>query len=93
MWNQLITIPRPGGSFSKNSVYNALLTTFYPNSEIALTNLDEASAFGAALIGKSAVENINPRELRGQFEIKKIPVEKIHVPEIQKYFDKFMELV
>jgi len=81
------------GGFSKNSVYNALLTTFYPNSEVALTNLDEASAFGAALIGKSAVEEINPKELRGQFEIEKIQVEKIHVPNIQKYVDKFMELV
>ena len=81
------------GGFSKNSVYNALLTTFYPNSEIALTNLDEASAFGAALIGKAAVEEINPKELRGQFEIEKIQVEKIHIPDIQKYIDKFMELI
>jgi L-fuculokinase len=81
------------GGFSKNNVYNALLTAFYPNSEIALTNLDEASAFGAAIIGKSAVEKVNPKEFRGEFEIEKKPVHRINISGIQQYQDKFLELV
>lgn len=81
------------GGFSKNDIYTALLTLFYPSSEIVLTNLDEASAFGAAIIGKSAMENKEPHAFKDHFKIEKIPVRKIFIPEVWEYYDKFMELV
>ncbi|MCK4824790.1 carbohydrate kinase, partial [bacterium] len=81
------------GGFSRNDVYNALLTLFYPSSDIALTNLDEASAFGAAIIGKCAIENVNPNAFKEYFYIEKTPVKRISIPTIGSYYDAFMEYI
>ena len=59
------------GGFRKNDSYNRLLTAFYPNSEIATTNLEEATAFGTALIAKAAYENKDPNEFQNLFSIDK----------------------
>ena len=47
------------GGFSKNDSYNTLMTSFYPDSKFYLTDLKEASAFGAAITGKAAYEKLD----------------------------------
>mgnify|MGYP006291907605 CR=1 FL=1 len=44
------------GGFRRNETYNGLLSSFYPNSEYCRTNLEEASAVGAAICAKCALE-------------------------------------
>ncbi|MCG8309882.1 MAG: hypothetical protein MI975_20970 [Cytophagales bacterium] len=81
------------GGFSRNDSYNTLMTSFYPHSDFYLTDLKEASAFGAAITGKMAVEKIDVKSL-GSF----ISIDKKHVPKnkltgIGNYFQKFVSLI
>ena len=59
------------GGFRKNEDYNALVRGLFPRSEVFLTNLEEASAFGAALLAKAAFERRDIRELGAGFEIER----------------------
>ena len=81
------------GGFRKNDSYNMLLTAFYPNSEIATTNLEEATAFGTAMIAKAAYEYKSPEKLRTLFTINKNVVEKVLLENLDGYYRKFMKLV
>ncbi|MBL8992381.1 MAG: carbohydrate kinase, partial [Spirochaetia bacterium] len=57
------------GGFRKNEGYNRLLSAFYPESKVALTSMAEATAFGAALLGKAALDQVTPLELKKDFSI------------------------
>ena len=57
------------GGFSRNEIYTNLIASLYPDAKVAITNLKEASAFGAALLGLSALEGIHPAKLEGRFNI------------------------
>jgi sugar (pentulose or hexulose) kinase len=57
------------GGFSHNDIYSTLIASLYPDAAVALTNLNEASAFGAALLGLSALLGVQPAELKGRFTI------------------------
>ncbi len=81
------------GGFSNNESYNILLTSFYPESNIYLTNLNEATAFGAALIGKAAAENRDPRDFGSYLNIEKIPVKKVRFKGLDEYVEKFLDLI
>ena len=81
------------GGFSKNEAYNILLGCFYPESDIFLTNLKEATAFGAALIGKAALEQMHPSKYKKLLEIEKIPVNKIRLRGLEEYSNKLFNLI
>ena len=81
------------GGFHKNPDYSALLTGIYKKSKIYLSNLEEATAFGAALLGKAALEGKDPLELSAYCAIEKREVEKVHFPGFPAYIRAFMDLL
>lgn len=81
------------GGFSKNDSYNILMTAFYPESSFFLTQLKEASAFGAAMCAKAAKEGVDIRSFKSLIEIDKIPVEPISLKGIDAYYKKYISLI
>ena len=81
------------GGFSNNEAYNILAGGFYPDSDVFLTNLKEATSFGAALMGKAAVEEKHPKEFRDLLEINKIPVKKHIFEGLEEYTKEFLHLI
>ena len=81
------------GGFSNNESYNILLAGFYPESDIFLTNLKEATAFGAALVGKAAIEQAHPKDYKDLLEIEKIPIKKFRFEGLSEYSNKFLDLI
>lgn len=57
------------GGFRKNPDYQALLASFFPASPIVLTDMKEATAFGAALLGRAAATGRGLKELGEEFQI------------------------
>jgi sugar (pentulose or hexulose) kinase len=81
------------GGFAKNEAYNIILGCFYPKSDIFLTNLKEATAFGAALVGKAAIEQNHPTAYKDLLQIEKIPVKKFRLRGLEEYSNKFLNLI
>jgi hypothetical protein len=78
------------GGFRKNAVYSAFLSTLYPESEVCLTNLENATSFGAAILGKAAIESIDPKKTRDLFQIETEIVDKLELNNISDYLDYFI---
>lgn len=81
------------GGFIKNDSYNTLMTSFYPNSAFFLTDLKEASAFGAAITAKAAYEQIDIQSLGAFISIDKKQVPPNKLIGIETYYDKFLSLI
>jgi len=81
------------GGFSNNEAYNILVAGFYPDSDVFLTNLKEATSYGAALMAKAAVEQKHPKEFKDLFEIDKIPVKKHSFEGLAEYTKEFLRLI
>ena len=81
------------GGFSKNDSYNSIITGFYPDSRFYLTNLKEASAFGAAMCGKAAFEAISIETLNSLIDINKQPVPTCGLRRLDDYYKKFISLI
>lgn len=81
------------GGFSHNEAYNILISAFYPNSKVYLTNLNEATAFGAAIIGKAAIEGKHPAELSKFLNIEKKLVKKLNFAQLNNYLSAYLNLV
>ncbi|MBN8218327.1 MAG: carbohydrate kinase [Spirochaetes bacterium] len=73
------------GGFRKNDSYNRLMTAFYPGIQFSLTNLSEATAFGAAMLGKAALDGTGLEPLKALFTIESQPVEPLALPELSEY--------
>jgi len=81
------------GGFRHSPEYLACLASFFPNSPILLTELKQATAFGAALLGLAALEGKDLKELKPAFEIKSERFETEPLEAIWKYREAFLEKV
>lgn len=81
------------GGFRRNDPYNRLLTALFPDSTICLTELQEASALGAAILAKAALENTDPMSMRDLMNIKFEPVSKTSLKELTSYRERFLHLI
>jgi len=81
------------GGFSNNEAYNILISAFYPESDIYLTNLNEATAYGAALTGKAAVEGKHPAEFSTLLNIEKKLVRKRSFEHLDDYMETYLNLI
>ncbi len=81
------------GGFSNNEAYNILVGGFYPDSDVFLTDLKEATSFGAALLGKAALELKHPKDFRNLLEIDKVPVKKHSFEGLEEYTTEFLRLI
>jgi sugar (pentulose or hexulose) kinase len=77
------------GGFRKNQGYQACLSTLFPECEIILSNIPEATAFGAALLGKSALEKRPLEKLGTDFEIETTTIERHFFSGMKAYAEKF----
>lgn len=78
------------GGFRKNDGYNRLLSAFYPESKVALTSMAEATAFGAALLGKAALNQVTPLELKKDFSIEFQEVPATRLEGLAEYYQAFI---
>jgi sugar (pentulose or hexulose) kinase len=81
------------GGFHKNDCYTTLLSDLLPNSRVACSNLDEATAFGTALLAKAALEGKRPDEMGAYFELETRTVEKCGLGHLAEYCDTFLRHV
>lgn len=81
------------GGFRKNESYNRVLTTLFPGSPVCLTELQEASALGAAILGKAAVEKVDLMSMRNLMKIRFEPVPKTVLDGIESYRKEFLRLI
>ncbi len=81
------------GGFRKNGPYNAMLSAIYPRAGAHTTRLEEATAFGAALLGKAALDGTSPMSLGDLFTIEMVEVDKPRVPGIEAYVKEFKQRV
>lgn len=79
------------GGFQKNPDYLALMTAIYPNSSLYLSNLNEATAFGAALLAKAALDGKDPLDLGTYFEIEQREVPREDFTGIDNYLTSFFD--
>lgn len=81
------------GGFRNNEAYLALLSALLPENPVALTSVEEATSFGAALIGKAALEGCRVEELRDLVVLDVQPLPARTVPGLQEYAERFVALV
>jgi sugar (pentulose or hexulose) kinase len=57
------------GGFSHNALYTHLIAALFPESPVMRTDLNEATALGAAILGLAAHEGVSPPLLAGRFSM------------------------
>jgi len=62
------------GGFRSNTDYTRLLATLFPENAVYLTDLKEATSFGAAMTALSALRHIDPYSLSRFIHIEKVLV-------------------
>jgi sugar (pentulose or hexulose) kinase len=81
------------GGFRKNTAYNAVLAALYPQSKLFTTSLKEATAFGAAILARAALDKKTPMETAGYFEIEQTEVKRAELPGLKKYEAEFTGMI
>ncbi len=81
------------GGFHRNECYVTILSDLFPNSPVACSNLDEATAFGTALLAKAALDGRPPEELGDSFELETETVKKCRLRGLAEYCETFSEHV
>ncbi len=80
------------GGFRYNTGYHSVLSALCPNANIVISNLEEATAFGAALLGLSAYSNKNPNAMKNEFDFSTKKVKTHSFENLNKYLDKYLDL-
>jgi len=78
------------GGFRRNDRYNRLLASLLPESTCALTKLEEATAFGAAILAKAALDGTSPNETKDLFEIEQVEVKSERFVGLEAYAEEFV---
>lgn len=82
------------GGFRNNRDYNAILAAALPANPVRLTDMSEATSFGAALTGLAALEGTTPSALGGLFSIARIPAEPMPgLADFAAYREKWLALI
>ena len=81
------------GGFRKNDRYNNLLAALYPTSKVACTGLQEATAFGAAILAKAALNKTTPMESKYLFQIEQATVSPPSLDGMDAYTSAFMSRI
>ncbi|HMB00790.1 MAG TPA: FGGY family carbohydrate kinase [Spirochaetota bacterium] len=81
------------GGFRNNLPYNKLVSALLPQSPHFLSNLKQATAFGAALLAKAALENKTPFDLADAFSLDLTAIEKPALSAITAYQNRYLALL
>ena len=79
------------GGFRKDESYNRLLASALPDNRVYLTDINEATALGAAMTAKMALAKKSLSDLANDFEISYQEQEKISLPELEAYRQAWLE--
>jgi L-fuculokinase len=77
------------GGFSHNTLYTQLISDLFPGSPVMLTDLNEASALGTAMLGLAACEGLSPYELAGRFSMGTSRVMPLMLKGLNAYAEEF----
>ena len=80
------------GGFRNNGPYVKLLAALMPAGSICLSDMEEATAFGAAITAKCAVEGITPRDAAAAFTIATTPLQAPEIEGLEAYAEEFAAL-
>ena len=81
------------GGFSHNEFFTNFIASLCPTAQIFITDLNEASGFGAAMLALSALQATDPKMLRGRFAIKTARLDALSLTglgEYEKDFGKYL---
>ena len=78
------------GPFGTNTAYIEILASLFPASDTYVTSLNEATAFGAAILSKAATEHVHPRELSGFINVNKTKVPAAPLEGFDDYLHDFL---
>lgn len=81
------------GGFRRNRGYNRLLTALFPDNPVYTTGIDEATSFGAALLGWAAAEQRPLEELAPLAGFERIPAEPLSLEGLEAYASRFFALL
>ena len=81
------------GPFSINEAYTEILASLYPASDTYITSLNEATAFGTAILSKASAEHIHPLDLHEYIHINKMKVPALIFDGFEKYIDDYLKLI
>ncbi len=81
------------GGFRKNRDYNCLMATLFPDLELSLTGMAEASAVGAAACAYIARTKCDPREAAALLCIDREPVSGVDLPGLREYADALVDRI
>ncbi len=79
------------GGFRHNKSYIKLIASIFPDNPVYITNISEATSFGAALLGKGAYEGKDNKELKDFVKIDSRKIEPVIIHGFDTYFKAFME--
>lgn len=83
------------GGFSHNEFFTNLIASLFPAAQFFISDFNEASAFGSALIALSALEATDPKMLRDRFTIKTVRLEPSSLTGFSEYendFEKYLQV-
>ncbi len=81
------------GGFRNNPDYNTLVSAMFPNASISLSNMSEATSYGAAIVGATAYEKVPARDLASRIEVDAHPFQNASFEGLDDYTKRFMELL
>ncbi len=81
------------GGFRKNTGYTALLTALLPENPLYLTSMKEATSFGAAMLGKSAVEQTPLEKMAEKVEIQFVSMNKANFAHLDDFSKAFHNVI
>ncbi|TVQ99518.1 MAG: carbohydrate kinase [Spirochaetaceae bacterium] len=79
------------GGFRNNLDYNSVLAAHRDDTPLYLSDLKEATSFGAAMIGRTAWENIDIRSLASTFDIHTQAIRPASLEGLAEYAAAFMD--
>ncbi|MFW5786196.1 MAG: FGGY-family carbohydrate kinase [bacterium] len=81
------------GGFRNNPDYNTLISAAFPGASIALSNMTEATSYGAAIVGATAYEKRPPTELVSRISTDAHTFRNASFEGLDAYIERFMELL
>jgi len=78
------------GGFRHNKIYIKLIASVFPNNPVYITNISEATSFGAALLGKGAYEGKDNKDLKEFVNIDSRKIEPVKIIGFEGYFETFL---
>jgi sugar (pentulose or hexulose) kinase len=79
------------GGFRKNEAYNILLSSALKDNRVSLSDIAEASAFGAAMTARMALTGQGLSALSKDFEVEYQEIRKAAIPELFPYRAAWLE--